>query len=127
MWDIRRTYPAHEYFRENGGEGQQGLYNISKVRRTSNIPPCVLCSYYKHMLPEKKRTEDVVNTVAIKSQSVHLFFGKSSSKRVTHRTLFEYCSNTMQVVPICSLIFYHANFVQFESEPFFRTLHVKIT
>ncbi|KAK3713438.1 hypothetical protein QZH41_012477 [Actinostola sp. cb2023] len=31
VWDIRRTYPAHEYFRENGGEGQQGLYNISKA------------------------------------------------------------------------------------------------
>ncbi|XP_031560886.1 rab GTPase-activating protein 1-like isoform X2 [Actinia tenebrosa] len=31
VWDIHRTYPAHEYFKEIGGEGQESLYKISKA------------------------------------------------------------------------------------------------
>ena len=31
MWDIHRTFPAHEYFKSSGGEGQEMLYKISKV------------------------------------------------------------------------------------------------
>lgn len=31
VWDIRRTYPAHDYFKDNGGPGQEALYKISKV------------------------------------------------------------------------------------------------
>lgn len=33
VWDIHRTYPAHEYFKEIGGEGQESLYKISKVKK----------------------------------------------------------------------------------------------
>ncbi|VDM97084.1 unnamed protein product [Thelazia callipaeda] len=29
--DIHRTFPAHEYFKETGGEGQESLYRISKA------------------------------------------------------------------------------------------------
>jgi hypothetical protein len=29
--DIHRTFPAHEYFKEPNGEGQQSLYKISKA------------------------------------------------------------------------------------------------
>jgi hypothetical protein len=29
--DINRTFPAHDYFREAGGMGQDSLYKISKV------------------------------------------------------------------------------------------------
>ncbi|VDO60248.1 unnamed protein product, partial [Onchocerca flexuosa] len=29
--DIHRTFPAHEYFKEAGGEGQESLYRISKA------------------------------------------------------------------------------------------------
>ncbi|PAV65018.1 hypothetical protein WR25_08345 isoform B [Diploscapter pachys] len=29
--DIHRTFPAHEYFRTSGGEGQEALYKISKA------------------------------------------------------------------------------------------------
>ncbi|CAJ0583037.1 unnamed protein product, partial [Mesorhabditis spiculigera] len=31
MRDIHRTFPAHERFKEAGGEGQEGLYKISKA------------------------------------------------------------------------------------------------
>ncbi|CAL2052799.1 unnamed protein product [Caenorhabditis brenneri] len=31
MRDIHRTFPAHEYFKESGGKGQESLYKISKV------------------------------------------------------------------------------------------------
>ena len=29
--DINRTFPAHDYFRETGGLGQESLYKISKA------------------------------------------------------------------------------------------------
>ena len=29
--DLNRTFPAHEFFRDTGGEGQDALYRISKV------------------------------------------------------------------------------------------------
>ena len=32
LWDVTRTFPAHEHFKEANGPGQNGLYNISKVR-----------------------------------------------------------------------------------------------
>ena len=31
MWDIHRTFPAHDYFKSTGGKGQEMLYKISKV------------------------------------------------------------------------------------------------
>ncbi|EFO96675.1 hypothetical protein CRE_17212 [Caenorhabditis remanei] len=31
MRDIHRTFPAHDYFKESGGKGQESLYKISKV------------------------------------------------------------------------------------------------
>lgn len=31
MRDIHRTFPAHDYFKESQGKGQQSLYKISKV------------------------------------------------------------------------------------------------
>ena len=37
MWDIHRTFPAHEYFKSSGGEGQEMLYKISKVSTSSFI------------------------------------------------------------------------------------------
>lgn len=29
--DIHRTFPAHEFFKESGGVGQESLYRISKA------------------------------------------------------------------------------------------------
>ena len=29
--DINRTFPAHDYFKETGGVGQDSLFKISKV------------------------------------------------------------------------------------------------
>jgi len=29
--DINRTFPAHDFFKEAGGSGQEALYRISKV------------------------------------------------------------------------------------------------
>ena len=29
--DINRTFPAHDYFKETGGVGQDSLYKISKA------------------------------------------------------------------------------------------------
>ena len=29
--DINRTFPAHDFFKETGGLGQDSLYRISKV------------------------------------------------------------------------------------------------
>eukprot|EP00051_Salpingoeca_urceolata_P011539 m.143171 g.143171 ORF g.143171 m.143171 type:complete len:1204 (+) comp17160_c0_seq1:293-3904(+) len=31
VWDLTRTFPAHEYFKEVNGEGQQALYNVNKA------------------------------------------------------------------------------------------------
>ncbi|CAD6185269.1 unnamed protein product [Caenorhabditis auriculariae] len=31
MRDIHRTFPAHDYFKQSGGEGQEALYKISKA------------------------------------------------------------------------------------------------
>ena len=31
--DINRTFPAHDYFKETGGVGQDSLYKICKVTR----------------------------------------------------------------------------------------------
>lgn len=30
--DIHRTFPAHDYFKDSGGDGQDSLYKICKVR-----------------------------------------------------------------------------------------------
>ena len=30
--DINRTFPAHDYFKDTGGDGQDSLYKICKVR-----------------------------------------------------------------------------------------------
>lgn len=30
--DIHRTFPAHDYFKDTGGDGQDSLYKICKVR-----------------------------------------------------------------------------------------------
>lgn len=29
--DIHRTFPAHDYFKDTGGDGQESLYKICKV------------------------------------------------------------------------------------------------
>lgn len=29
--DLNRTFPAHEYFKEQGGIGQESLYKLSRV------------------------------------------------------------------------------------------------
>ena len=29
--DINRTFPAHDYFKDTGGDGQDSLYKICKV------------------------------------------------------------------------------------------------
>ena len=34
--DIHRTFPAHEFFKEAGGVGQESLYRISKVFNLSH-------------------------------------------------------------------------------------------
>ena len=31
--DIHRTFPAHEFFKEAGGSGQEALFRISKAYR----------------------------------------------------------------------------------------------
>jgi len=32
--DINRTFPAHDFFKESGGIGQESLFKISKVSKT---------------------------------------------------------------------------------------------
>lgn len=32
LWDLERTFPAHEKYREKGGEGQQQLFRVNAVR-----------------------------------------------------------------------------------------------
>lgn len=32
--DINRTFPAHDYFKDTGGDGQDSLYKICKVGHT---------------------------------------------------------------------------------------------
>lgn len=31
--DVHRTFPAHDYFKDSDGDGQESLYKICKVRR----------------------------------------------------------------------------------------------
>jgi len=33
--DINRTFPAHDFFKEAGGSGQEALYRISKVNKST--------------------------------------------------------------------------------------------
>ena len=33
--DINRTFPAHDFFKESGGVGQESLFKISKVNTVS--------------------------------------------------------------------------------------------
>lgn len=34
--DINRTFPAHDYFKDTGGDGQDSLYKICKVFHVKN-------------------------------------------------------------------------------------------
>ena len=36
--DINRTFPAHDYFKDTGGDGQDSLYKICKVFHTEKKP-----------------------------------------------------------------------------------------
>ncbi|KAG7275257.1 hypothetical protein CRUP_034984 [Coryphaenoides rupestris] len=36
--DIHRTFPAHDYFKDSDGDGQDSLYKICKVRCTRSTP-----------------------------------------------------------------------------------------
>lgn len=40
--DIHRTFPAHDYFKDTEGDGQESLYKICKVRQYL-IFKCVPC------------------------------------------------------------------------------------
>ena len=40
IWDLARTYPGHEFFKDKHGEGQKLLYNLNKASRV-----CCLRSY----------------------------------------------------------------------------------
>lgn len=35
--DIHRTFPAHDYFKDSDGDGQDSLYKICKVSLTYDI------------------------------------------------------------------------------------------
>lgn len=35
--DIHRTFPAHDYFKDSDGDGQDSLYKICKVSLRKNI------------------------------------------------------------------------------------------
>lgn len=36
--DINRTFPAHDYFKDTGGDGQDSLYKICKVFHIKKTP-----------------------------------------------------------------------------------------
>ena len=54
--DVNRTFPAHEYFKEQGGIGQEALYNLSRVCRKilivlfSNIFLCFCFCFVKRLI-----------------------------------------------------------------------------
>ncbi len=31
LWDVIRTFPGHDFFKDAGGQGQESLYRICKV------------------------------------------------------------------------------------------------
>ncbi len=37
--DIHRTFPAHDYFKDSDGDGQDSLYKICKVSLTYDLEP----------------------------------------------------------------------------------------
>lgn len=39
--DIHRTFPAHDYFKDSDGDGQDSLYKICKVTRHLTLIPHV--------------------------------------------------------------------------------------
>lgn len=45
MRDIHRTFPAHDYFKDSDGDGQDSLYKICKVRPTLFQTPSSLWWY----------------------------------------------------------------------------------
>ena len=49
--DIHRTFPAHEFFKEAGGVGQESLYRISKAYSVydSEIGYCQVCTRLNRM------------------------------------------------------------------------------
>ena len=44
--DIHRTFPAHEFFKEAGGVGQESLYRISKVKILSFLDLKILIDIF---------------------------------------------------------------------------------
>lgn len=40
--DIHRTFPAHDYFKDSDGDGQDSLYKICKVTLQSHLSPAIL-------------------------------------------------------------------------------------
>lgn len=44
--DIHRTYPAHDYFKDTEGDGQESLYKICKVQSVlSMLKFHILCDF----------------------------------------------------------------------------------
>ncbi len=43
-WDLTRTFPAHDFFKDPDGEGQRRLYNICRVPPPT--PLLILCDYH---------------------------------------------------------------------------------
>ena len=54
MWDIHRTFPAHDYFKSTGGEGQEMLYKISKVSIEF-----IFSAHFSHSLLQFKKKKNV--------------------------------------------------------------------
>ncbi len=45
--DLNRTFPAHEYFKEAGGVGQEALYKLSRVcQQKKKINKIKLCFFF---------------------------------------------------------------------------------
>jgi len=55
--DLNRTFPAHEYFKEQGGIGQESLYKLSRVAILSEKQRFVLISivFQRHIQFEMKK------------------------------------------------------------------------
>ena len=50
MRDINRTFPAHDFFKEDGGAGQDSLFKISKVPSEKYIVCKHVRTYFRQLV-----------------------------------------------------------------------------
>ncbi len=74
--DLNRTFPAHEYFKDAGGVGQEALYKLSRVcQKKSNYFERFLFFSLKRLIQYVMKKLDIVKVYHLLLQ-LYLFMYK---------------------------------------------------